>query len=169
MITVATVALCFALPGCKKEEKGPPPLSAASLNAGRAAIRFTSSTAFNGSKSFEVSNTVNTFASNTLMNTTTVRNVKLETTEYSDNAPTRYILINMAANYNSTNIDLSLQSGFPLAFIRLESYSLFGIIRTSKSGTLTITKFTPTEIEGTFRVVMDDGMAIEDGRFAGRF
>ena len=157
------------LPSCKKEEKGPPALTAAALSAGRAGVRFSTSTNFNGSRSFDVSNTGSTVATNTTFSSGTTRNIILEVTEMVDNTPTRKVLMNMAVKNTSSTIDLSLSSGFPLAFIKLESYSLLGIFRYSKSGTITLTKLTATEVEGTFTATFDDGLVASNGQFAGKF
>ena len=154
---------------CKKEEQEPP-FNAAMLQTGRAAIKFSASKAFNGDKAFHISNTTNTLASNTPLGNT-VRNIKLEATDvYETGTASRKAIIDMAINgYAPTSIDLARSSGLPLGNIRLESYSIFGAFRHSRSGTISITKFTATEIEGSFSVTFDDGMVISNGKFAGRF
>lgn len=157
------------LAACKKDVEEPP-VTAAGLQAGRAAIKFTASKAFNGDKEFDVNNTNGTVASNAPLGST-VRNIKVEATDvYETGTPSRKAIIDMAINgYAPTSINLARSSGLPLGNIRLESYSIFGVFRHSTSGTISITKFTATEIEGTFSVTFDDGMVISNGKFAGRF
>ena len=154
---------------CKKE-KPEPPFGAATLNPGRAAIRFTPSKSINSLLYFDVANTTHTTAQNKGMNVGNVRNVILEATELMQNSMTRKATINMVLRENTTPaINLSLATGLPLWFIHIESYSWTGHTRRSQSGTLTVTRFTSTEIEGYFSVTFDDGTTISDGRFAGKF
>jgi len=161
------IAIMF-FSACKKEDNGPPPLNSTSMKVGKAGIRFTANTAFNGNKNFDVVNTNETSATTTTLSGGTIRNIKVEATEIIDNLPSRKVLIDFVVREVST-INLSLRSGFPLGNIRLESYSVFGIIRRSVSGTLTVTKLTTTEVEGNFTATFDDGMVINNGSFAGKF
>lgn len=166
-----TAILFFLLGGsaCTKEEKGPPPLRAATLGPGRAAIRFISDKAFNGSKSFDVVSTPNTTARSSPFANGVV-SIDLETTEINNATPTRKAIIKMLVRTTSFQpIDLSRQTGIPLGTIELESYSIFGIFRKSKSGTITITRITTNEVEGMFTATMDDEMNIQNGLFAARF
>ncbi|MGV3658488.1 MAG: hypothetical protein ACO1NX_11050 [Chitinophagaceae bacterium] len=104
------------------------------------------------------------------MNVSDIRNIILEATEYKENTITRKAYISMVLRHNTTPaINLSLTSGLPLCFIHIESYGWFGYTRHSQSGTLNVTRFTETEIEGTFSVTFDDGTTVSDGRFAGKF
>lgn len=154
---------------CKKEEREPP-FNAASLSSGRAAIKFTTSKAIAGSTEFNINNTPSTVATNQPLSGTTVRNVVLEATELYNNAPTRKAIISMAVRPNSTEpINLARTSGLPLGFIHIESFAFLGYTRRSQSGTITITRFTATEIEGAFTASFDDGTVIENGKFAGSF
>jgi hypothetical protein len=169
-LVLMTASIVFLFSACKKEDKAPPPLSATSLNAGRASIRFTSSTNFNGSKSFDVSNTAMTTATNERLGAQTI--INLEATEMNDTVAVRKttisLLVPSLTGESGINIDVSARSGSPLGFIKLESYSIFGIFRTSTSGTITITRLTYAEVEGMIAVVMDDGMKV-NGSFAGKF
>lgn len=167
------IIFLYAAGSCRKEDKEPPQFRAASLTAGRAGIRFTSDKAFNGSKSFDVNNTAGTTATSDTLGPI-ARTIKLETTELSDTTPTRKVIIDiLVRSTNSGTISINLapppRSGIPMAVIRMESYSIFGIFRESVSGVLTITRLTDTEIEGSFTAAMDDGMNISNGSFAGRF
>lgn len=161
--------LLAVVPACKKEVPEPA-LNASSLQTGRSAIKFTASKNINGIKSFDVNNTTNTSAENRSMNVGDVRNIILEATELNENTITRkaYISLVLRNNTNPT-IDLSLASGLPLATIHIESYGWFGYTRRSQSGTVNVTRFTGTEIEGRFSVTFDDGTTVSNGQFAGKF
>lgn len=163
------IAITATFTACKKEERKPP-FSAAMLQSGRAAIKFTASKAFNGDKEFNIINTPITLASNQPLGST-ARNVKLEATDvYETGTYSRKAIIDLAINgYGPSTINLVRSNGLPQGNIRLESYSLFGYFRHSQMGTITITKFTPTEIEGSFTATFDDGTIIDNGQFAGRF
>ena len=160
------IAMMF-FSACKKEDNGPPPLNSTSMKVGKAGIRFTANTAFNGHKNFDVVNTNETSCTNLTLSSG-IRNIKVEATEITDNLPSRKVLIDFVVREMST-INLSLRSGFPLGNIRLESYSVFGIIRRSVSGTLTVTRLTTTEVQGNFTATFDDGMIINNGGFARKF
>ncbi|MBD0277664.1 MAG: hypothetical protein ICV81_06825 [Flavisolibacter sp.] len=187
-MTVIVFFLLFA--SCKKEEKAPPPVSAASLNAGRAGIRFTTSEDFKGSKSYDVVNTDLTFSLNQDLSGG-VRNVRLTTTDRKDNDPYRGasidIMLNKIAGTTNGNISIDLSAPFftgnppavPRALVRLERISPFGsffnTVYDSRLGTLTITKLTATEIEGSFNATValsgssGSSMVVSNGSFAGNF
>jgi hypothetical protein len=169
LFLISALTSLWILPSCKKEEREPT-INAASLFSGRAAIKFTASKSINGNKAFDINNTASTTASNQSMGVGNIRNIILEATELYENAPIRKAIINMAVRENMTTpIDLSLTSGLPLGFIHIDSYALFGYTRRSQSGTITLTRFTATEIEGRFTATFDDGTVVNDGRFAGKF
>lgn len=166
--------LCFSVAGililysCKKEDREPP-FDAASLAPGRAAIQFTASKAINEKREFNISNTSHTSAKNQSLGNT-ARNVVLEATDMFENSPTRKTIISMGLRPNYTGaINMAVTSGLPLANIRIESYSQFGHFRHSTGGTITITKFTSNEIEGSFTATFDDGTTINNGRFVRKF
>jgi hypothetical protein len=168
LLTLLTVTLLLA--ACKKEEREPP-FNAAMLQQGRAAIKFTASKAFNGDKEFNISNTPSTLASNQPFSNSNARNLKLEAMELGETGtPTRKAIIDMAVSGNApTTIDLARTNGLPLGKITLESYSIFGYFRHSTAGSISITRLTTTEIEGSFSASFDDGTVIGNGKFAGRF
>ncbi len=58
---------------CKKEDNGPPPLNSTSMKVGKAGIRFTANTAFNGNKNFDVVNTNETSCTNLTLSSGTIR------------------------------------------------------------------------------------------------
>ena len=168
-LLLLAVATCALLASCKKD-KPEPPFGADALNSGRAAIKFTPSKPINSLRYFEVKNTAQTSAQNRPMNVSDVRNVVLEATETTENTITRKAIIIMVLRPGTQpSINLALSSGFPLATVQIESYGWLGYTRRSQSGTLTVTRFTATEIEGRFSVTFDDGTTVDDGQFAGKF
>jgi hypothetical protein len=172
---------------CEKnsQEDNTPPLTAAGLSSGRAGIRFTTIETFKGSTSFDVSNTDNTSTvTKPAIGSTTIKSIVLAATEMKNNFLNRKttIIIAVPNTANTTNgtiqIDLSVQSGVPpLAYISMESYAdyLGFTYWTVTSGTLTITKLTAAEIEGTFSGTaithspLDGPFTISNGMFAGKF
>lgn len=168
LLLLSPLFVLFA--ACKKEDREPA-IAAAHLSPGRAAIKFTASKAFNGDREFNINNTRNTMASNQPLGGSTARTIKLEATDlYESNAPSRKATIDLAVRTNApAAIDLTKTNGLPLGKITLESYSLLGIMRYSQSGTITLTRLTDTEIEGSFTATFDDGTVINNGQFAGKF
>jgi hypothetical protein len=173
---------------CEKnsqEDNTPPPLTAAGLSSGRAGIRFTTIETFKGSTSFDVSNTDHTSTvTKPAIGSTTIKSIVLEATEMKNSFLNRKTTISIAVpnTANTTNgtiqIDLSVQSGVPpLANITMESYAdyLGFTYWTVTFGTLTITKLTAAEIEGTFsgtaitNSTLDGPFTISNGMFAGKF
>lgn len=166
-------ALLLGAAACKKEND-PPPFSAAALNNGKAGIAFEIDRNFNGNKPFHVFNTVETEATNGSIGAGT-RTIKVKATETSEGQPTRSAELNILLRSDATTsngsitIDLSKHNGIPQTQMQLDSYGLLGYIRHNQSGTLRITRLTATEIEGSFTALMDDGMNVTKGRFAGKF
>lgn len=157
------------VPGCKKEVPESK-MSATTLNAGRATIKFTASKNINGSKVFDVGNTTATTATNQAAGAgSTLRNIRLDATEMDGNVATRNANIYIAVREQiPTSIDLA-RTSLPMGKIEISSYALFGTIRRSQSGTITITNLNASLIEGSFTATLDDGTIINDGRFAGKF
>ena len=166
-LLLATASSCL-FSSCKKENRELP-FDAANLIPGRAAIKFIASKAINEKRDFDINNTIHTSASNQPLGNT-ARNVVLEATDMFENTPTRKAIISIGLRPNYTGVvNMAITSGLPLANIRIESYGLFGYFRLSKSGTITITKSTSNEIEGSFSATFDDGTTINNGQFAGKF
>ncbi len=95
------IAIMF-FSACKKEDNGPPPLNSTSMRVGKAGIRFTANTAFNGNKNFDLVNTNETTATTITLSGGTIKNIKVEATEIIDNLPSRKVLIDFVVREVST-------------------------------------------------------------------
>lgn len=150
------------------------------LDSGRANISFTSNPAFEGSSSFSINNTNSTSTSLELLGS--ARNIKLMASEKENNMGrtiTLDIILSGTANTTNGNIkvDLSkISGGLPLGKIVLKNnLSLLGSpTYTSNAGTLTITKLSSAEIQGTFDGSFVDNFGnttfnVSNGQFAGKF
>jgi hypothetical protein len=157
--------------------------SSANLAAGRAGIVFNTNTNFAGSASFDERNTSTTVAiSDIAADRREIELTALELTGGSvTDSRTASISLDIPATSSTTGGSLTSDLSIPgtetrIAHVTLTSVSgsTPGATFTSDQGTLTITKLTDTEIEGTFsgRVTEAGGsntMLITNGTFAGKF
>jgi len=182
--TLSVAIIVLFLSSCKKDPQPGEP----TLSSGRCAISFTGNVNFETSNKFAISNTAATTATSLPFGTGSAREIKLEAVETTNGSltiTTRSVLIDIllsgsASTANgSVSIDLHKTSGIPLATITLKSTTNTGGFQTggtnyySKSGTITITKLTTAEIEGSFTGTWNDNLmgnlSISNGAFAGKF
>ncbi|MCU7552408.1 hypothetical protein OCK74_25030 [Chitinophagaceae bacterium LB-8] len=169
---MAVISVSALFSSCKKDDNAPPPVSSASLSPGKAGASFKTNTDFGKSNSFNVRNTATTFA--TSQTSSGLRDIKLQ---IGEDDGTRVIYFDLAvrstASTASGNISINLSSisGLPLGHVRLEKnayISVFSEWGQSTSGTITITRLTASEIEGTFSTTAGK-WTINNGSFAGKF
>lgn len=153
--------------------------NSASLTAGRSGIVFNTNTNFVSSTAFNVRNTATTSASSNVSGST--RTINLIATEVNGTATrTATISISLPETSSTTTGNITSDLSIPLgstvvASVMLTSStgSTLGTTYNSNAGTLTITKLTNTEIEGTFNGNLDDSgtnaIVITNGTFAGKF
>lgn len=150
------------------------------LDAGKAAIALTSSTSFGGSTTFDVGNTLTTTA--VTQTSSSLRNISLACNDVSGtNTRSVMIMIITPADASTTSGSLTGDLSLPNGATILPTISMFttnagtpGPTYSSESGTLTITKLTATEVEGTFSGTMKDvngsgTFTVSNGTFAGKF
>lgn len=178
-LSLAVLSMAFLLSSCSKSSGGGG-TSSGNLSAGKAAIVFNNSGSFAGGTSFSISNTATTLAQTN--SNTTLRNVSLSATEVNG-LKTRtcmiMIIVPAAASTSSGNLtaDLSLPNNatiLPTITLTSTDGSTPGTSYSSESGTMTITKLTSTEVEGTFSGVLKDvnsaaTLTLSNGSFAGKF
>jgi hypothetical protein len=152
--------------------------SSSTLDVGKAGIMFNSNTNFATSTAFNVRNTSTTDASS--ISNGSARLIRLAATEMSGTTMIRaaLITITLPSTATTTNGNLTADLGAAgdiVADVSLTSNSgtTTGTTYDSQSGTLTITKLTATEIEGTFNTTVNGGGAntliLSGGSFAGKF
>lgn len=165
---------------CKKDDAARNNTGSGNLDAGKSAISLNASPAFAGGGSFSLSNTVTNTAQT--LSSSSLRNVSLSATEISG-TNTRTVMITIItpvdASTTSGNLtgDLSLPNGatiLPTVTLSSTNGSSPGITYGSTTGTLTITKLTATEVEGSFSGEVKDvngsaTLTISNGSFAGKF
>lgn len=162
------------------------PAGSGDVAAGKSIIKFNTDAAFQGSTTFNVSNSLTTPTSAVSITSGSIRNVTVTATETSvsgTTATTRsaqlVLLLPPGANTNSGNLTANFAETSGTATI-IPAFSLSSSNGTSSAsyvshtGTVTITKLTSTEVEGTFSVVVkNDGETITynvtNGSFAGKF
>jgi hypothetical protein len=181
MLVTATVML---LSSCKKssDDNAGGGNSSSNLGAGKAGITLNTSADFAGGTSFSVINTATTTAMTG--SSSALRNISLSATGISGvNTRTVMITIICPVDANTTGGslvgDLSLPNNatiLPTITLSSTTGATPGIQYSSgdQSGTLTITKLTSTEIEGTFSGTVKDvngtaTMTVSNGTFAGKF
>ncbi len=175
----AIICLGLAFSSCKKDDAARGGGSA-NLDAGKSSVAFNSSTSFAGSTSFSQSNTATCLAVTTA--SASLRNISLSATEVSGtNTRTAQFLIIVPADAStaSGNLigDLSIPNGatiLPTITLSSTNGSTPNASYSTESGTLTITKLTASEIEGTFSGTVKEvgGSAtfnLSNGSFAGKF
>ena len=173
------LAATILFSSCKKDDPATAGVnSSATLDAGKAGIMFNSNVNFATSNSFSLRNTSTTSATSSTNGT--FRIISLTATEVSGTTPIRTadITITLPSTSSTANgnivTDLS-GAGSVIADVSLTSNSgaTSGTTYDSQSGTLTITKLTATEIEGTFNTTVNGGgsntLIISNGSFAGKF
>lgn len=153
--------------------------SSATLTAGRSGIIFNTNSNWETNTLFSLRNTTATSATSDVTGST--REILLTATEVGGTVTrmaTVYISLPATSTTTSGNItaDLAIPVGSTVvANVMLSSVSgsTPGVTYDSEAGTLTITKLTATEIEGTFSATMDGGgtntLVISNGSFAGKF
>lgn len=165
-----------ALSSCKKDDDAPSGGSG-NLQAGKGTITFSTSSSFGGSSSFSGTNPLFSFATNT--SGSVYDQVTIQTIEYAGTAAKTAQLVilykkglntggALNANFSNSNSDTI----YPVLVISnsantKEAYA-------SESGAFNISKFSATEIEGTFSgkfVNEEEGTSINvtNGTFAGKF
>lgn len=153
--------------------------TSASLDAGRAGIVFNTNTNFVSNTAFNVRNSLATTATSTVNGATRI--IVLTALEINGTSPVRRasVALTMPATSNTTAGNLTADLSVPasstiIASVALtsESGSTAGTTYSSETGTLTITKLTATEIEGSFSGTVTDGTTsyiVSNGSFAGKF
>ncbi|MDB5225974.1 MAG: hypothetical protein JWN78_167 [Bacteroidota bacterium] len=178
LLVSLTILCSLLLFSCKKTSTNTN--TSGTLGAGKSSISFTSSANFAGSTTFNQSNTIYTQAISGVGSS--VRNIALTATEVNG-TNTRIVVLDLVlpqdASTSSGNLtaDFSLPSSatiYPTLELTSTSGTTPGPGYTAESGTLTITKLTSSEIEGTFNnVVVNDGAStsftLTNGHFAGKF
>ena len=177
---IAILATALFLSSCKKDSNSTNRTGSSNLDAGKAAIALTASTNFGGSTSFDVANTLTTTA--ITQTSSSLRNISLAANDLSG-TNTRTVMIMIIAPSDASTSggnltgDLSLPNGatiLPTVTMYTTSAGTPGPTFSSESGTLTITKLTATEIEGSFSGTMKDvnsssTFTVSNGTFAGKF
>ncbi len=180
------IALGTIFTSCKKDE---PTVDASantssSLTAGRSGIYFTSNANFVTNAAFKIRNTTQTAASSTISGT--YRYISLTAIEFTstNNIDTRTANVSIQVPVASTTAQGNLVSDLsvPTSETRIAHVTLSsnagttaGTTYNSNAGTLTITKLTSTEIEGTFNATVKEAgagtstMVLSNGSFAGKF
>lgn len=169
----------ITLTSCKKDNPSSSSASSGDLDAGKSSISFSNSGSFAGSSSFAQANTATTTA---LSITSTLRNVSLRATEISGmNSKTVTINLMVAADASTSagNLvgDFSSPASadiYPALTLSSTNGTSPGTSYVSKSGTITITKLTSSEIEGTFEAMVEndpvtESLSLTSGKFAGKF
>lgn len=178
MLTVCTAAILLS--SCKKDSTSSNNAGSANLDAGKSSISLSTSANFAGSNSFSISNTATTQAMSGT--SAALRNISLSATEISG-TNTRTVMITLITPVDASTTggsltgDLSLPNNatiLPTITLTSTEGANPGITYGSESGTLTITKLTANEIEGSFSGVVKDvngtaTMNISNGTFAGKF
>lgn len=170
-----TFASCLIFCACKKDDN--PPTS--SLDAGHASIKFNTNTNFGNGTSFNVSNTSETEAEIEDLGSA-AKAITLMAGDMSGTSQREVTIMLLVPNSASTAsssiiIDLAAQTGALQGAVHLvESTPGFGGIGyLSESGTVTITKLSASEIEGSFSAhVVDPNsltLNVSNGVFAGKF
>lgn len=164
---------------CKKDEAARP-AGSGSLDAGKSSISFSTNTAYAGSTSFSLSNTVTTSA--ITLSSGILRNISLTASEISGTSTriaTMTFIVPGDASTSAGNLtgDYSLPNGatiLPTLTLTSSNGAIQGTTYSSETGSCTITKLTATEIEGTFSAVVKDingtgTISVSNGTFAGKF
>ncbi|HPH84138.1 MAG TPA: hypothetical protein PLC48_01715 [Ferruginibacter sp.] len=178
----AFAAFTLMLGGCKKSSDTPANNnpSASNLDAGKAIVKFTSNPGFGGATTFNISNTTTTPTTATTLSSSSLRNVSISATDVNLSGTARIaqflIILPVDASTSGGNLtaDFSLPNGATILPTLALTSSPSGAQYASESGTLTITKLTATEIEGTFSCTVKEvtgtaTLSITEGSFAGKF
>lgn len=174
------VGCTLFISSCKKDDAARNNTGSGSLDAGKSAISLNASPAFAGGGSFSLSNSATCIAQT--LSSSSLRNISLSATEVSG-TNTRTVMIMIItpvdASTTSGNLtgDLSLPNGatiLPTVTLSSTNNGVAGTTYGSTTGTLTITKLTATEIEGTFSGEVKDvngsaTISVSNGSFAGKF
>ncbi len=177
-------AIIFCFNACSKDD--PAPINnnidstiTVTVDSGKSQIGFGITPSYYGSNSFNVSNTVNTYAFSQTSNG--VRQVQVKAVEQNGtNAKTVYMfmIFPQTANTNSGNIsiDFSNPSTNPYTAKLILAYTQDTIQSpdySSVTGNVTMTRLTNKEIEGTFQGTVSDTsgnvLTVSGGTFQGRF
>lgn len=177
-MTVAVSLLLFA-GACKKSDGGGGgSLSASGLTPGKSAITFNTSSGSFGNFS-SVNSTINTAAFTTSGSISQITLVAAETGTSGVKTAQLTISLPNGSSTASGNIsgDFSTPTGatvVPVLLINSSGLTGGSEAYTSESGTLTITKLTTTEVEGTFNGTFSNASTnasttVTNGQFAGKF
>jgi autotransporter adhesin len=161
---------------CNKHDSNP---GSDQLDPGRAAIKFNTSADFGSSTAFNVSNTSATQTSIQNLGSA-AKTITLTASDVNGGSEREVTLMLLVPNNASTSnggivIDLALRTGAPQGNLHMvESMAGFGGPGyLSESGTVTITKLTATDIQGTFSAHVVDpnslSLNVSNGSFSGKF
>ncbi len=173
------LVLLLSISSCKKDSPAGT-TGSGNLDAGKSSISFNNTGSFAGGSSFSLSNSVTNSAQT--ISSGVLRNVSLSGTEISGTSTRTVIITIIAPGDASTSggnltADLSLPNNatiLPTITLSSGNGASTGTTYGSESGSLTITKLTATEIEGTFTATVKDingteTLSLSNGTFAGKF
>ena len=173
------LGLLLIISSCKKDNPAGNPGSG-NLDAGKSSISFNNTGSYAGGSSFSLSNSATNFAQT--LSSGILRNISLSGTEISGiNTRTVMITIITPADASTSAGNLTADLSLPNAATILPTITLTsangatsGTSYGSESGSLTITRLTATEIEGTFTATVKDvngteTLSLSNGTFAGKF
>jgi hypothetical protein len=176
LLVYVTILCSMLLFSCKKDDSSNNGGSS-SLGVGKSTISFTSNPAFAGSTTFNASNSLYTHAVSN--SNSGIRNITLTATEVSGlNSRSAVFDFYMPDNTSTTSGNITANfdgtsTVIPSFGITSTTGSTAGTTYAVESGTVTITKLSESEIEGTFSGTLTDGgsatLTITNGSFAGKF
>ena len=176
----AVIAAATLFASCKKDDNNNSAPSSSNITAGQCTISFNTDKDFSGTTSVNIAATVTTSA--VRANNNTKDQLTLTAAGYSGttvNMASLTVYVDAGATTSNGNISADFNSSASndvavLMISRTNGTNSSTASYTSKSGTVTITKLTTSEIEGTFSCNAineseNTSINVSNGKFAGKF
>gem|GEM_PF-2639413 len=175
-VVIATVAL-FA--SCKKDDKNNSNPSSSNITAGQCTISFDTDKDFNGTTSVSIAASATTSAvraNNNTKDQLTLTAAGYSGTSVSTASLTVYVDAGATTSNGNISADFNSSTSNDVAVLTINRTNGSGssAAYSSKTGTVTITKLTTSEVEGTFSCnavneSSNTSINVSNGKFAGKF